>query len=110
MTSVSPASSSTRNAEPLLERQSPWSPEAEQAVLGAMLLDADAALKATGAFLTPDDRRTLRKQLSAEYEPTAGILGQIADRLFVERTVERDLDHSLANFKALVETKLPALV
>ena len=24
--------------------------------------------------------------------------------------VERDLDHSLANFKALVETKLPALV
>lgn len=46
MTSASPVSSSTRAPEPLVERQAPWSPEAEQAVLGAMLLDADAALKA----------------------------------------------------------------
>jgi replicative DNA helicase len=46
MTSASPVSSSTRVPEPLVERQAPWSPEAEQAVLGAMLLDADAALKA----------------------------------------------------------------
>jgi replicative DNA helicase len=44
MTSVSPASSSTGSDEHL--RRAPWSPEAEQAVLGAMLLDQDAALKA----------------------------------------------------------------
>ncbi len=43
MTSVSPDSFST--VEPSL-RAAPWSPEAEQAVLGAMLLDQDAALRA----------------------------------------------------------------
>src|SRR5437660_685876 len=46
MTSASPAvSSPERHAEPA-GRQIPWSNEAEQAVLGAMLLDQDAALKA----------------------------------------------------------------
>ena len=44
MTSVSPAVSSTDRE--YAGRQAPWSNEAEQAVLGAMLLDQDAALKA----------------------------------------------------------------
>jgi len=46
MTSASPAVSSTaeRSSE-FAGRQAPWSNEAEQAVLGAMLLDQDAALK-----------------------------------------------------------------
>jgi len=48
MTSVSPASSSTGSDDQL--RRMPWSPEAEQAVLGAMLLDQDAALKAVQAL------------------------------------------------------------
>ena len=47
MTSVSPAASSTaKPSDPFGGRQPPYSPEAEQAVLGAMLLDADAALRA----------------------------------------------------------------
>jgi uncharacterized protein YndB with AHSA1/START domain len=45
-----------------------------------------------------------------EYELPAGILGHIADKLFVERTVERDIDHSVENFKALVEARQPVLV
>jgi replicative DNA helicase len=45
MTSVSPAVSSTTDRE-YAGRQVPWSNEAEQAVLGAVLLDQDAALKA----------------------------------------------------------------
>jgi replicative DNA helicase len=45
MTSVSPAASSTADRA-FAGRQAPWSNEAEQAVLGAMLLDQDAALKA----------------------------------------------------------------
>jgi replicative DNA helicase len=45
MTSVSPDSSSI--AETYTGRAVPWSQEAEQAVLGAMLLDQDAALLAT---------------------------------------------------------------
>jgi len=44
MTSVSPASFSTIDAA--TGRTPPWSPEAEQAVLGAMLIDQDAALRA----------------------------------------------------------------
>src|SRR5574341_132699 len=49
MTSVSPRASSTEPPpEPaaFAGRHAPWSNEAEQAVLGAMLLDQDAALKA----------------------------------------------------------------
>src|SRR5438045_6983932 len=43
MTSVSPLASSTTE---FAGRQTPWSNEAEQAVLGAMMLDQDAALRA----------------------------------------------------------------
>ena len=46
MTSASPAVSSAERPAELAGRQIPWSNEAEQAVLGAMLLDQDAALKA----------------------------------------------------------------
>src|SRR2546428_709289 len=47
MTSASPAVSSPERSTPdFAGRQTPWSNEAEQAVLGAMLLDQDAALKA----------------------------------------------------------------
>ncbi|HYT83624.1 MAG TPA: replicative DNA helicase [Gemmatimonadales bacterium] len=47
MTSASPAVSSTAERPPEFGgRQAPWSNDAEQAVLGAMLLDQDAALKA----------------------------------------------------------------
>src|SRR3989441_2320188 len=46
MTSASPAVSSPERSTPeFAGRQTPWSNEAEQAVLGAMLLDQDAALK-----------------------------------------------------------------
>jgi replicative DNA helicase len=45
MTSVSPDSYS--NADAYVGRAAPWSAEAEQAVLGAMLLDQDAALRAS---------------------------------------------------------------
>src|SRR5207247_1350697 len=46
MTSASPAVSSAERTAEFTGRQTPWSNEAEQAVLGAMLLDQDAALKA----------------------------------------------------------------
>ena len=51
MTSESPASSSI--AEAFSTRAAPWSNDAEQAVLGAMLLDQDASLSA--AQLLTDD-------------------------------------------------------
>src|SRR3989440_10471206 len=46
MTPAPPAVSSAERPAELAGRQIPWSNEAEQAVLGAMLLDQDAALKA----------------------------------------------------------------
>lgn len=49
-------------------------------------------------------------EFEGEYELPAGFLGQIADKLFVERAVERDLRHSIENFKAIVEAKAPVLV
>ena len=67
MTSVSPASSST--AEPYVGRAAPWSNEAEQAVLGAMLLDQDAALRAAELvddtmFYREPHRRLFRAMLA----------------------------------------------
>jgi replicative DNA helicase len=67
MTSVSRASSLTGPAEPTT-RQTPWSEEAEQAVLGAMLIDQDAALKAAQllsdtAFYRDAHRRLFRAML-----------------------------------------------
>ncbi|MSR07432.1 MAG: replicative DNA helicase [Gemmatimonadetes bacterium] len=64
MTSVSHADSST-HADAPAGRHTPWSPEAEQAVLGAMLLNADAALKAVEmleetAFYRDSHRRLFR--------------------------------------------------
>ena len=48
MTSVSPGESSIEIADELSGNRTPWSPEAEQAVLGAMMLDADASVRALG--------------------------------------------------------------
>ncbi|MFQ5704781.1 MAG: replicative DNA helicase [Gemmatimonadales bacterium] len=65
MTSVSHANSLTSSAEELGARKTPWSLEAEQAVLGAILLDADAGLKAVEllddmAFYKEQHRRIFR--------------------------------------------------
>jgi len=63
MTSVSHDSFSI--ADPYVGRSAPWSPEAEQAVLGAMLLDQDAALRAVETvddtvFYREEHRRLFR--------------------------------------------------
>lgn len=47
--------------------------------------------------------------IDIDYELPAGIIGQIADRLFVETAIERAVRHSLENFKALVEAPMPVL-
>src|SRR5919201_1235728 len=62
MTSVSPDNFST--ADPYVGRSAPWSQEAEQAVLAAMLLDQDAALRAAelvddGMFYREGHRRLI---------------------------------------------------
>jgi coenzyme Q-binding protein COQ10 len=48
--------------------------------------------------------------LETDYELPAGFIGKVASKLFVEKAVERDLKHSIENFKAMVETKEPVLV
>jgi replicative DNA helicase len=68
MTSVSHASSSPSPADAHAARQTPWSEEAEQAVLGAMLIDQDAALKAAQllgdtAFYRDAHRRIFRAMM-----------------------------------------------
>lgn len=73
MTSVSPASSST--ADPYVGRTAPWNNEAEQAVLGAMLLDQDAALRAAeliddSMFYREPHRRLYRAMLALTEQRT----------------------------------------
>ncbi|MEO6067171.1 MAG: replicative DNA helicase [Gemmatimonadales bacterium] len=113
MTSVSPASSST--PEVFGGRQAPWDAEAEQAVLGAMLLDQDAALRAAElvddtmfyregyrrifrAMLHLTEQRigldplTLRDELSrrGELEASGGVeaLAQLADAVPTSANLE----------------------
>jgi uncharacterized membrane protein len=45
-----------------------------------------------------------------DYELPAGILAKIADKLFIERAIERDVKHSIENFQAIVEQPVPVLV
>jgi uncharacterized membrane protein len=47
-------------------------------------------------------------EILAEYE-LPGMFGAVADKLFVQKAIERDVRHSLENFKAFVEVKTPVL-
>lgn len=46
-------------------------------------------------------------ETTLDYHLPMGIFGKLADKLFLERTVERDVRHSYENFKALIEAKTP---
>jgi uncharacterized membrane protein len=70
------------------------------------LAGESAGMKYTGSFrLTPAGTGT-EAEVESEYELPAGFLGHIADRLFMERAMERQSRHSAENFKALVEAKV----
>jgi uncharacterized membrane protein len=70
-------------------------------------IDADRKLAITYRF-TPAGGGT-DAELVSDYEVPAGVFGKVVDKLFIERSVERDLRHSMENFKALVEAKVPLM-
>ncbi len=41
--------------------------------------------------------------IDIEYELPGGVLGEAVDRLFVERSIEREMKHVAENFGALAE-------
>ena len=45
-----------------------------------------------------------RAAVEVDYQLPAGFLGEVANKLFVERSVERDVRNTLENLKALVES------
>src|SRR5213595_2313976 len=73
MTSASPAVSSAERTSEFTGRQTPWSNEAEQAVLGAMLLDHDAALKAAELL---DDTMFYREGHRLLFRPPQQLVAQ----------------------------------
>ena len=91
MTSALPVDSSTNSNDTLPTRKTPGSPEAEQAVIGAMLLDADAVLKAAelrddGAFYKEAHRRLFRAMLRRAER------GDVVDPLTLREDLERSGD------------------
>ena len=44
--------------------------------------------------------------IEIEYELPGGFFGGMADKLFVERAIERDVKHSVENFKAICEAEV----
>jgi uncharacterized protein YndB with AHSA1/START domain len=53
--------------------------------------------------LEPTDRGTTRAAVEIDYQLPAGFLGEIANKLFIERSVERDVRYTNENLKALAE-------
>jgi len=94
MTSVSPASSSTGSGDDQL-RRTPWSPEAEQAVLGAMLLDQDAALKAVQIL---DDTSFYREAHRRIFRAMVQVLDRadVLDPLVLRAELDRQGDLEVA--------------
>jgi hypothetical protein len=44
--------------------------------------------------------------VEVDYELPGGFVGGMADKLFVERAIERDVKHSLENFKSICEAEV----
>lgn len=53
--------------------------------------------------LEATDRGTTRSAVEVDYQLPAGFLGELANKLFIERSVERDMRHTNENLKALAE-------
>src|SRR5947199_8640229 len=96
MTSASPAVSSAERSTPeFAGRQTPWSNEAEQAILGAMLLDQDAALKAAELL---DDTMFYKEGHRALFRAMTGLAerGDVIDPVTLRDELGRrgDLDRA----------------
>ena len=80
---------------PYSDRRAPWSPDAEQAVLAAMLLDADAILRATELL---DDSMFYQEAHRRIFRAMVAIItrGAVVDPLTVADELERrgDLTHA----------------
>ncbi len=105
MTFVSPDSYSI--ADPYVGRAAPWSQEAEQAVLGAMLLDQDAALRAAelvedGMFYREGHRRLFRAMLALTERRT--VIDPITLRDELLRRGELDVAGGLEYLAELVDS------
>ena len=100
MTSASPAVSSPERSSEFTGRQTPWSNEAEQAVLGAMLLDQDAALKAAevldDTMFYKEGHRLLFRSMIALTERGSAAVKTILDAV---RAVERHWQRELGETK-----------
>ncbi|MGH2380337.1 MAG: SRPBCC family protein [Candidatus Limnocylindria bacterium] len=44
--------------------------------------------------------------IEIDYDLPGGFVGGMADKLFVERAIDRDVKHSVENFKAICETEV----
>jgi replicative DNA helicase len=93
MTSELPDNSSSPTPDPFQGRAVPWSAEAEQAVLGAMLLDSDAALRAAELV---DDTMFYREAHRRLWRALRGLVEQrmVVDYVTVQEELSRrgDLD------------------
>jgi uncharacterized protein YndB with AHSA1/START domain len=49
-------------------------------------------------------------ELEVDYDLPIGFLGEIADKLFVEQAMERDMRHGVENFRSIVEARIPLTI
>ena len=106
MTSVLPDNSSTPDA-PAGPRGAPWDSDAEQAVLGAMLLDQDASLRAAELledwmFYAERHRRIFRAMLQLAEQRI--VIDQLTLRDELVRRGELDSTGGLPYVSELVDT------
>ncbi|MBI2796007.1 MAG: replicative DNA helicase [Gemmatimonadetes bacterium] len=94
--------------DPYRDRRAPWSPDAEQAVLAAMLLDADAILRATellddSMFYQEAHRRIFRAMVAITTR------GAVVDPLTVADELERRGDLASAGGKEYLAVLMDAV-
>ncbi len=86
--------------------EGPW--EVTEVVPGRRLVlrgSAPGGAQATVANMIEPVEGGTRASVELDYELPAGFVGEIANRLFVERAVERDVRHTGDNIKAILEAE-----
>lgn len=68
-----------------------------------MEFEFDGMMKGTNSWTFREQGDVTHLDLVVDYELSGGILGKIMDRLFVERTYDKNADISLQNLKQMIE-------
>lgn len=63
----------------------------------------DGMMSGTNSWKFREDGDVTHLNIIVDYQLSGGVLGKIMDRLFVERTYDKNSEQSLQNLKSMIE-------